>query len=101
MSAIITFVQANMWLVIAGGFGLGMLVILLVQLCLLRRVNKVQRKINAITEKVGRYLEVIMAPEPETQSREADMEIRVSEEKMRKEEEQNRIISSMLQEIFP
>ena len=100
MSAIITFVQANGQLLLIGGFGLLMLVMLSVQVCLLRRVSRMQRKINAITEKVGNYLEVIMEPEPE-QTTGGDPAFRVSEEKMRKEEEESRIISSMLQEIFP
>lgn len=103
MSTMITFVQANGWMILAGSFGLGMLVILVVQLCLLRRVGKMQRKINAITEKVGRYLAVIMEPDPQVQGQDAGVNasIRGSQERMRQEEEQNRIISSMLQEIFP
>lgn len=101
MSTIITFVQANGWMILAGCFGLGMLVILIVQLCLLRRVGRMQRKINAITEKVGSYLAVIMEPDPQVQDAVPNTSIRFSQEKTRREEEQNRIISSMLQEIFP
>lgn len=101
MSTMITFVQANGWMILAASFGLGMLVILVVQLCLLRRVGKMQRKINAITEKVGRYLAVIMEPDPQVQDAGVNASIRGSQERMRQEEEQNRIISSMLQEIFP
>lgn len=101
MSAIITFVQANGQLLLVGGFGLLLFVILFVQISLLRRVGKMQRKINAVTERVGNYLEVIMESDPEPAPESKELAVRVSEEKMRREEEESRIISSMLQEIFP
>lgn len=99
MLTILTYIQENWWILYAGGFGLAMFTILLVQLSLMRKVNRMQRKINAVTEKVGNYLTVIMASDPEQE--EDAVSVRAEQERMRKEEEQNRIISSMLQEIFP
>lgn len=101
MSTIFTFVQVNGWMIYAGGLGLGMLVIFIVQVCLLRRVGRIQRKLDAITEKVGNYLAVLMEPDPQTGTAAAGGAVPASQDRAQKEEEQNRIISSMLQEIFP
>lgn len=101
MSIVVSFVQEYGQILLVSGFGLVVLLILIVQFCLLRRVNRVQRKINSVTERVGNYLEVIMESEPAPTDENVEGRTRLSEEKMNREEEENRIISSVLQEIFP
>ena len=60
-----------------------------------------QKKIDTITDKVGEYLAVVMEPENESQEEKADADLKISWEKMQREEEETRIISAVLQEIFP
>ena len=60
-----------------------------------------QKKIDTITDKVGEYLAVVMEPENESQEEKGDADLKISREKMQREEEETRIISAVLQEIFP
>lgn len=101
MQEILLFVQAHTLLVVAGVVGLFLLIQLILQIKLVRKMSRMQKKIDTITDKVGEYLAVVMEPENESQEEKADADLKISREKMQREEEESRIISAVLQEIFP
>ena len=101
MQEILLFVQAHTLLVVAGVVGLFLLIQLILQIKLVRKMSRMQKKIDTITDKVGEYLAVVMEPETESQEEKADADLKISREKMQREEEETRIISAVLQEIFP
>lgn len=101
MQEILLFVQAHTLLVVAGVVGLFLLIQLILQIRLVRKMSRMQKKIDTITDKVGEYLAVVMDPENESQEEKADADLKISREKMQREEEETRIISAVLQEIFP
>lgn len=101
MQEILLFVQAHTLLVVAGVVGLFLLIQLILQIKLVRKMSRMQKKIDTITDKVGEYLAVVMEPETESQAEKAAADLKISREKMQREEEETRIISAVLQEIFP
>lgn len=101
MQEILLFVQANTLPIVAGIVGLFLLIQLILQIKLVRKMSRMQKKIDTITDKVGEYLAVVMEPETESQEEKADADLKISREKMQREEEETRIISAVLQEIFP
>ena len=101
MQEILLFVQAHTLLIVAGIVGLFLLIQLILQIKLVRKMSRMQKKIDTITDKVGEYLAVVMDPENESQEEKADADLKISREKMQREEEETRIISAVLQEIFP
>ena len=101
MQEILLFVQAHTLLIVAGIVGLFLLIQLILQIKLVRKMSRMQKKIDTITDKVGEYLAVVMDPENESQEEKADADLKISREKKQREEEETRIISAVLQEIFP
>lgn len=101
MQEILLFVQAHTLLIVAGIVGLFLLIQLILQIKLVRKMSRMQKKIDTITDKVGEYLAVVMEPETESQAEKAATDLKISREKMQREEEETRIISAVLQEIFP
>ena len=101
MQEILLFVQAHTLLIVAGIVGLFLLIQLILQIKLVRKMSRMQKKIDTITDKVGEYLAVVMEPENESQEEKADADLKISREKMQREEAQTRIISAVLQEFFP
>ncbi len=101
MQEILLFVQAHTLSIVAGIVGLFLLIQLILQIKLVRKMSRMQKKIDTITDKVGEYLAVVMEPENESQEEKADADLKISREKMQREEEETRIISAVLQEIFP
>ena len=101
MQEILLFVQAHTLLIVAGIVGLFLLIQLILQIKLVRKMSRMQKKIDTITDKVGEYLAVVMEPENESQEEKADADLKISREKKQREEEETRIISAVLQEIFP
>ena len=101
MQEILLFVQAHTLLIVAGIVGLFLLIQLILQIKLVRKMSRMQKKIDTITDKVGEYLAVVMEPETGSQEEKADADLKISREKMQREEEETRIISAVLQEIFP
>lgn len=101
MQEILLFVQAHTLPIVAGIVGLFLLIQLILQIKLVRKMSRMQKKIDTITDKVGEYLAVVMEPETESQEEKADADLKISQEKMQREEEETRIISAVLQEIFP
>ena len=101
MQEILLFVQAHTLPNVAGIVGLFLLIQLILQIKLVRKMSRMQKKIDTITDKVGEYLAVVMEPENESQEEKVDADLKISREKMQREEEETRIISAVLQEIFP
>ena len=101
MQEILLFVQAHTLPIVSGIVGLFLLIQLILQIKLVRKMSRMQKKIDTITDKVGEYLAVVMEPENESQEEKADADLKISREKMQREEEETRIISAVLQEIFP
>ena len=101
MQEILLFVQAHTLPIVAGIGGLFLLIQLILQIKLVRKMSRMQKKIDTITDKVGEYLAVVMEPENESQEEKVDADLKISREKMQREEEETRIISAVLQEIFP
>lgn len=102
MSEIVKLLETNGQIVAAAGMGLlalMLLILVILQIRLLQRVKKVQSKVDTVTERVGSYLTVILDSEAEAE--EMDKQTIALQEKMQREEEENRIISAVLQEIFP
>jgi Skp family chaperone for outer membrane proteins len=89
---------------------LGMTVLIVCTIVQLHKIRKLSKKIETIVKSVEAYLTVIMEEEENTDERlqvkaEAAVKIpvkaREQEEKQTKQEEQSRLISAVLQEIFP
>lgn len=93
----------------------GLFVVILLTILSLHKINKMSRKITNIVAQVEHYLSVIM--EEDTQEADATRQTYTKEgssiteqqkqqsfkidEKTQKEEAQSRIITSVLQEMFP
>jgi hypothetical protein len=87
---------------------LGMTVLIVCTIVQLHKIRKLNKKIETIVKSVGAYLTVIMEEEENTDEKvktDAIVKIpaktREQEEKQTKQEEQSRLISAVLQEIFP
>jgi hypothetical protein len=89
---------------------LGMMVLIVCTIVQLHKIRKLNKKIETIVKSVEAYLTVIMEeeenPDEKQQAKtEATEKIPAKtyeqEEKQTKQEEQSRLISSVLQEIFP
>ena len=101
MQEILLFVQAHTLPIVAGIVGLFLLIQLILQIKLVRKMSRMQKKIDTITDKVGEYLAVVMEPENESQEEKADAELKKSQEEKQRGVKQSRIISALLQEILP
>lgn len=102
MSELMNLVQVNgqaVAVVCAGAILLILSTLVILQIRLLQRVKRVQNKVDAVTERVENYLSVILESEAETE--EMEQRAIALQEKIQREEEENRIISTVLQEIFP
>lgn len=82
----------------------GLAVAIILLMAQLHKINKANKKIDAIVKSVEGYLSVILE---EDENREAEQPQNVkclkadSDDKKVESEEQNRLISAVLQEIFP
>lgn len=102
MSEMILFVQTYSQTILTGIFWLALLVLLVNQLRLLRRTKRLQKSLDGIVGKVREYLAVVMeAEEPGAGLEQRPAVTEGIPEAGRSEEENSRIISAMLQEIFP
>jgi hypothetical protein len=97
MSEFITWVQQYHSQLMTGGFFAMQGICLLVLLVASRRIKTVKRKLEDATGQVEHYLQVVM--ESETGNEEEGTPSRVSS--TRAQEEENRLITSVLREIFP
>ena len=77
MQEILLFVQAHTLPIVAGIVGLFLLIQLILQIKLVRKMSRMQKKIDTITDKVGEYLAVVMEPENESQEEKADADLKI------------------------
>ncbi|MCM1106923.1 MAG: hypothetical protein NC355_08260 [Blautia sp.] len=102
MSEMILFVQTYSQTILTGIFWLVLLVLLVNQLRLLRRTKRLQKSLDGIVGKVREYLAVVMEAEEAGEEPEHKLQAEGGmQDADRSEEENSRIISAMLQEIFP
>jgi hypothetical protein len=89
---------------------LGMMVLIVCTIVQLHKIRKLNKKIETIVKSVEAYLAVIMEDEENTDEKlqmKTDAAVKIpaktreQEEKQTKQEEQSRLISAVLQEIFP
>jgi hypothetical protein len=97
MSNIIAWMENYQTQLLTGGFFALQLFAVLQLFIVARRVRLVRRQIRAITEKVEQYLAVVMEPESPVEP-EPPVYATIGK---RREEEENRLISAVLKEIFP
>lgn len=76
------------------------LVLILLVLILVHKINAMKKKMNRIIAKVNDYLTVILEDEPD-ESGALQAERKKEPQKELDAEAQNRLISTVLQEIFP
>lgn len=100
MSEMILFFQTNSQVFMAGAFWLVLVVLFVNQLRILHRTKKLENNIDEVIERVRDYLAVVMDPEGGEPVSSGEGE-RAVQEKQRSEEEDSRLISAVLQEIFP
>ncbi len=100
MPDIILFFQTNTQMILTGAFWLGLVVLFVNQLRILHRTRHLENNIEEITERVRDYLAVVMGPESGEHEPFSE-EGRTVQENRRSEEEDSRLISAVLQEIFP
>lgn len=101
MSELFTFMQENGQLLLTGAVLMLLLVVLVNQARLLGRTKKLQKNIDGITEKVEAYLAVVMGTDEGETAAEAESAQMEQQRSSRREEENSRLISAVLQEIFP
>lgn len=100
MSELLTFVQENGQLLLSAAALVLLLAVLVNQALLLGRTKRLQKNIDGITQKVGAYLAAVMEGEEEAAKETKGVQT-ASKKNGRSEEEDSRLISAVLQEIFP
>ena len=100
MSEIISFFQTNTQVILTGAFWLVLVVLFVNQLRILHRTRRLEDNIDEVIERVRDYLAVVMGPESGEPAPSGEGE-HAAQEKQRSEEEDSRLISAVLQEIFP
>ncbi len=97
MDQCLRVIQDNgIWIV-----GVLQLLVLVVLALLIHKINMISRKTDRITKKVENYLKVILEEETEKETNIPAPDMGVNSRGKMDEETQTRIISSVLQEIFP
>lgn len=79
------------------GFGAAQGIVLVILLVTARRVRMMKKEMDKVGAQVTNYLNIVLENEEEN-APDADI-VRI--ENAKKDEEENRIISTVLQEIFP
>jgi hypothetical protein len=97
MSTFIAWAEAYHTQILTGGFFALLGIQLVAQLVVAHRVSRIRRQIQAITEQVQHYLQVIMEGE-NSDSQGAFQESKASKAN---DEEDSRLIAAVLREIFP
>lgn len=97
MTMVMTWIQTY-WKELLFGLFWGIQVLLLIFLAVVvHRTSMIKKKMNQITSKVGEYLNVVMQEDDEK----PEEEVKTVSLQRQMEEEENRLISSVLREIFP
>ena len=79
------------------GFGAAQGIVLVILLVTARRVRMMKKEMDKVGAQVTNYLNIVLENEEEN-APDADI---ARKENAKKDEEENRIISTVLQEIFP
>jgi Sec-independent protein translocase protein TatA len=86
---------------------LGMLILIVCAVVQLHKIKKLSRKIGRVVKAVEEYLAVVMGDEDSAEAEQLPQTEATTEtltrnsEKEDKQEEQSRLVSAVLQEIFP
>jgi uncharacterized membrane protein (DUF485 family) len=84
-------------LLVTLGFAFGQVLMLVILLVTAMRVRRMKKEMDKTCEQVKNYLDYVLEnDEDETQESDTDATVRA-----KRDEEENRIISTVLQEIFP
>ena len=84
-------------LLVTMGFAFGQVLMLVILLVIAMRVRRMKKEMDKICEQVKNYLDYVLEnDEDETPESDTDATVRA-----KRDEEENRIISTVLQEIFP
>lgn len=84
-------------LLVTMGFAFGQVLMLVILLVTAMRVRRMKNEMDKICEQVKNYLDYVLEnDEDETPESDTDATVRA-----KRDEEENRIISTVLQEIFP
>ena len=97
MKEILLWMAAHQMLLEAIGFGAAQGIVLVILLVTARRVRMMKKEMDKVGAQVTNYLNIVLENEEEN-APDADI-ARI--ENAKKDEEENRIISTVLQEIFP
>lgn len=85
-----------------GVIGALILLLMIVTSVLIHKINIIQKRMNTIAVEVKRYLALVMEEDQAEELRaKAIANAEGNQQKKRQEEEQNRLISTVLEEIFP
>lgn len=85
-----------------GVIGALILLLMIVTSVLIHKINIIQKRMNTIAVEVKRYLALVMEEDQAEELRaKAIANAEGNQQKKRQEEEQNRLISAVLEEIFP
>lgn len=97
MTDILQWIITNREPVTVVGFGIIQTIILVVLLVASHRVHAMKKEMDRIVVQVKNYMDIVLENEEE-ELQKCNID---AMQKSRREEEENRIISSVLQEIFP
>ena len=97
MTEIMLWTAAHKMALTMGGFALAEAIILAVLLAMAHRVRMMKKEMDKVTEQVRNYLNIVLENEEENTVENACAKMPDS----KRDEEENRIISTVLQEIFP
>lgn len=82
--------------------GIFILLLVIITCVQIHKINVIKKRMNSIAVEVKRYLAIVMEEEQPDEVQTADLHnARKIQQKQRQEEEQNRLISAVLEEIFP
>ncbi len=97
MTEIMLWMAAHKVALVIGGFALAEVILLSVLLVTAHRVRMMKKEMDKVGEQVKNYLNIVLENEVEDTLENDRAEMRNS----KRDEEENRIISTVLQEIFP
>ena len=97
MTEIMLWMAENQALLVMVTFGLVQVILLIILLVTAHRVRMMKKEMDKIGTQVRNYLDVVLENE-ETDAQEQNI---IRTDNTKRDEEENRIISTVLQEIFP
>lgn len=97
MTEIMLWMAGHQTTLVVGGFALAEVITLSVLLVTAHRVRMMKKEMDKVGEQVKNYLNIVLENDEEDVSETDDIKMK----NLRRDEEENRIISTVLQEIFP